>query len=154
MPKKLIEKAGEVVKVQGQTLQRGSKALNQKFEESSRYTQREIEGAIRALNIFFGAVIGISLAGIGDIPTLDYVAILVSTSAIVMAILLVSHTHRRVWNALTMIIVLAGSWWIVEGSGTDLAFVSHVPDKLLPTLSVWAGMALLTEFSSRMKEPG
>ena len=56
-------------------------------------TAKEYEASINALNIFFGAVIGISLGSIGDIPTLGYVQLLVITSAAVTSILFLCYSY-------------------------------------------------------------
>lgn len=114
------------------------------------YTHREYEAAVNALNIFFGAVIGVSLGGAEDLPTGDYVLLLLGTAAMVTAILFVSYSHRRVWNCLWLAAVLVGYWYLTERGG----FGFPVPDKLLPTLAVWAGMAVFTEFAPRAAEPG
>ncbi|WP_343344244.1 hypothetical protein WJT74_09790 [Sphingomicrobium sp. XHP0239] len=125
-------------------------AANRQINRSSYYTDREIEASIQALNIFFGAVIGISLAGIEEVPMISYLAILVMTAAVVMMILMVSNSHRRLWHAVSMVTVLGLLWWVAEIDPADSAFIDDMPDRLLPTLTVWAAMALLTEFAPRV----
>ena len=127
-------------------------AANRQINRSSYYTDREIEASIQALNIFFGAVIGISLAGIEEVPMVSYLAILVMTAAVVMMILMVSNSHRRLWHAVSMVAVLGMLWWLTVIDPADSPFIEHLPERLLPTLTVWATMALLTEFAPRVRD--
>ncbi|SIO03807.1 hypothetical protein SAMN02745824_2721 [Parasphingorhabdus marina DSM 22363] len=115
-------------------------SLNNYFK----YTRKEYEASINALNIFFGAVIGISLGGIGDIPTLDYVLLLVVTATAVTSILFVTYSERQYWSILLVGLVLFAMWSMNNGDDR----VMELPPKLLPTLAVWAAMAISTEFSS------
>lgn len=113
-----------------------------------RYTRKEYEASINALNIFFGAVIGISLGGIGDIPTMDYVLLLVITATAVTAILFVTYSERQYWSILLTGLVLLAMWSMNNGDDR----VVELPPKLLPTLAVWAAMAVSTEFSGKFKD--
>ncbi|MEO0441594.1 MAG: hypothetical protein AAF067_12065, partial [Pseudomonadota bacterium] len=103
----------------------------------------EYEASINALNIFFGAVIGISLGSIGDIPTMDYVLLLIITAAAVTAILFVTYSERQYWSILLVGLVLFAMWSMNEGDDQ----IVKLPPKLLPTLAVWALMAISTEFT-------
>ena len=69
-------------------------------------TQREYEATINALNIFFGAIIGVAMGNIIEIPLKDYVVLLFIVSALVSSILLVTYTHRRIWNSVMLTTVL------------------------------------------------
>ncbi len=116
-------------------------------------TESEYRAALNALNIFFGVVIGVSLGGVEAMGRGDYMMLLLLTSTIVIAILYVSYLHRPLWNAIMLAAILGGFWYVVEGrqGGGFLDF--EVPDKLMPTLWVWAGMAIVTEFSPRSPDP-
>ncbi len=115
-----------------------------------RLTQREYEATINALNIFFGAIIGVSLGNITEIPLDDYVILLVIISALVSSILLVTYTHRRVWNSVMLTGVLLAAWYAEsDSSGAVIDF----PERVLPTLTVWAALAVMTEFSDRAEDP-
>ncbi len=113
-------------------------------------TESEYRAAINALNIFFGAVIGVSLGGVEEMGRGDYMILLLLTSTVVIAILYVSYSHRPLWNALLLTTVLGAFWYGAEHAG---AFDFEVPDKLMPTLWVWAGMVIVTEFSPRSPDP-
>jgi hypothetical protein len=114
-----------------------------------RLTQREYEATINALNIFFGAIIGVSLGNITEIPMDDYVILLVIISAMVSSILLVTYTHRRIWNSVMLTGVLLAAWYAESSTGGLIDF----PERVLPTLTVWAVLAVTTEFSDRAEDP-
>lgn len=113
-------------------------------------TQREYEATINALNIFFGAIIGVSLGNITEIPMDDYVTLLVIISAMVSSILLVTYTHRRIWNSILLTGVLMAAWYAESDSSGGIV---DFPDRVLPTLTVWAVLAVMTEFSDRAEDP-
>lgn len=113
-------------------------------------TAKEYEASINALNIFFGAVIGISLGSIGDIPTLGYVQLLVITSAAVTSILFVCYSERQYFSVLTTISALGVMWWLDRAD--DSLF--DLPPKLIPTLGVWAAMSLVTRYAKVVDDSG
>ena len=113
------------------------------FGDYFKLTRKEYDASVNALNLFFGAVIGVSLGSIGDIDVKEYVMLLIATATAVTTILYVSYSERRYWSILIMVFVLAGIWGI--GNADDNLF--DLPAKLLPTLGVWAAMAVITEFS-------
>ena len=108
-----------------------------------KFTRKEYEASVNALNIFFGAVIGISLGNIGEIPTEEYVTLLIVTVIAVTSILFVSYSERRIWSIISMCIVLGAVWWIDQSDMDDLT----LPAKLLPTLAVWGLLAVVTEYT-------
>lgn len=111
-------------------------------------TRKEYEASINALNLFFGAVIGVSLGSIAEIATREYVVLLISTATAVTTILFVSYSDRRYWSILLMLVALAALWWIGESKDNLLV----LPSKLMPTLGVWAAMAMVTEFTDLVPE--
>ena len=121
-----------------------------KIGDPLKLTQREYQATINALNIFFGAIIGVSLGNIAEIPIKEYVILLFVIAAMVSNILIVTFSHRRVWNSLVLVAVLLIAWYLEsDSSGQIIDF----PDRVLPTLSVWAAMAVMTEFTQRTKDP-
>lgn len=111
-------------------------------------TRKEYDASINALNLFFGAVIGVSLGSIDEIATREYVILLISTATVVTTILFVSYSDRRHWSILLMLVALVVLWWI--GASKDNLLV--LPSKLMPTLGVWASMAIVTEFTDIVPE--
>lgn len=120
-----------------------------KIGNTFKLTQREYEATINALNIFFGAIIGVSLGNITEIPLDDYVILLVIISALVSSILLVTYTHRRIWNSIMLTAVLTAAWYAESDTGGVIDF----PERVLPTLTVWAALAVMTKFSDRADDP-
>jgi len=106
-----------------------------------KFSPKEYEASINALNIFFGAVIGVSLGNVDDIAIWDYIKLLSITSAAVTAILFVSYSDRRYWSMFTAVAILGLVWWIGHSDDTF-----DLPPKLMPTLGVWTVMAIATEF--------
>ncbi|WP_422343210.1 hypothetical protein [Parasphingorhabdus sp.] len=124
------------------------KKLLGSFNNLFKFTRKEYEASINALNIFFGAVIGISLGSIGDIPTKDYVLLLVLTVTAVTAILFVTYSERRYWSIFLAGLTLYAMWSMDQSSDG----IIDLPPKLLPTLGVWGALAIITEFSDIIKE--
>lgn len=110
--------------------------------------QDEYRASINALNIFFGAIIGVNFSNLQALPPRDYAYILFLTSALVVLILIVSNTRRKVWSAVQLIAALAGYYYLFR---VDV-LIEGVSDHLLITLAIWAGSALLYEFSPREPE--
>lgn len=124
--------------------------MRNKFGNLSNYlklTRKEYDASINALNLFFGAVIGVNLGGIEEIELQQYVALLTTTSTAVTTILFVSYSERRYWSIFLMLLALFGLWKL--GNQEQLY---ELPPKLLPTLGLWAGIALLTQFSDIVED--
>ncbi|MEP3225469.1 MAG: hypothetical protein ABJO01_05800 [Parasphingorhabdus sp.] len=124
------------------------KKLYEKFNNLFKFTQKEYEASINALNIFFGAVIGISLGSIGDIATKDYILLLIITSTAVTSILFVTYSDRRYWSIFVLGLILIGMWKMDHSSDP----IVGLPPKLLPTLGVWALLAITTEFADIVRD--
>lgn len=105
----------------------------------------EYRASVQSLNIFFGAIIGVSFARIENMPMFEYASLLVITAAAVSIILIVSNTRRRIYSALNLLLMLAALWFMFAYE----PIFEGIPDQLLPTLIVWAVMAILTEFTPR-----
>lgn len=108
----------------------------------------EYRASINALNIFFGAIIGVNFASLEALPPLDYAAVLLVTSAVVALILIVSNTTRRVSSVIQLLLALGAYYWLFRIEQA----ITGVSDNLLITLGIWAGSALFYEFSGRLPE--
>jgi hypothetical protein len=109
----------------------------------------EYRATVNALNIFFGAVIGVSLGQTIDMPEADYMLLLAGTSAFVTGILYVSYSERRARNIVILILTIGAAWYsLSDGSPPPI----EIPPKLLPTLTVWAAMAILTELMAPVRK--
>jgi len=112
-------------------------------------SESEYRANLAGLNTFFGAVLGFVLAGIDRLDTMDFAIVLLLTSGIVVTILYISASRWRLLHAATalaFILVLPAVVAPILDSGVTL------PDKLQPTLGVWALMTILVEFYPRLQE--
>ncbi|VVT02465.1 hypothetical protein [Erythrobacter sp. EC-HK427] len=121
---------------------RGRKFLRAIFSLGRMRTD-ERRASINALNIFFGAIIGVNFSSLQQLPLKDYTVILVLTSAVIALILIVANTSRRVWSAVQLFIALAGYYYLVRVDG----LIAGVSDYLLVTLGLWALLVIIYEFS-------
>jgi hypothetical protein len=110
--------------------------------------REEYRASLQALNIFFGAIIGVAFGRIEQMPVLDYIMLLFLTAAIVSFILVVSNTRRRFYSAIALSLIMGASWFLLY----EKPIFAETPRLLFPTLLVWSMMALLTEFSPRERE--
>ena len=108
----------------------------------------EYRASIQGLNLFFGAIIGVSFASAESLPVRDYAALLFLTAAIVMIILIVSNTRRRIYSVVQLVAVMAGAWVVL----VRRPFIEGIPPSLFPTLAIWSLLAALTEFTPREKD--
>ena len=120
-----------------------------RFSDIFKMSEKEHGAAITALNIFFGAVIGVSLGNIDAISTKEYILLLMVTSAFVMSILFVSYSHRKVLNAILAVLILGLAWGLDAVDKSSIDF----PPKLLPTLGVWLFLSIVNELWKRSDEP-
>ena len=112
-------------------------------------SESEYRANLAGLNTFFGAVLGFVLAGIDRLDTMDFAIVLLLVSGIVVTILYISASRWRLLHAATalvFILVLPAVVAPILDPGAAL------PDKLQPTLGVWALMTILVEFYPRLRE--
>ncbi|MEL6876560.1 MAG: hypothetical protein AAGL68_00490 [Pseudomonadota bacterium] len=119
------------------------------FWSIGRLREDEHRASIDALNLFFGAIVGVNFASMTNLNAKDYATLLFITATLIALILVVSNTRRRIWSAIQLIGALALFAWLflVE------KVVEGVDQKLMVTLAVWSAAALLYEFTPRLKEP-
>jgi hypothetical protein len=110
-------------------------------------TEGEYRANLNGLNIFFGAVLGVVMAGTETLGPRDFALTLFITATLVVTILYVSASPRRILYALLAALYIAGFPWaldrIIDGA--------PIPRNLQPTLAVWLGFVLLVEFMPREK---
>ena len=111
--------------------------------------ESEYRASINALNIFFGAIVGVNFSNMEDLPPADYAIVLFITSALIALILIVSNSSRRLWSIVQLLIAMGGYYYLAR---VDV-LLEGVTDHLLITLGVWAGGALLYEISGRVPDP-
>ena len=111
-------------------------------------TEREYEASVTALNIFFGAILGVSLGNLENTTITDYITLLVITSSCVMSILFVSYSKQKISNFFASAGILAAISFIEYIDDGKL----NLPPKLIPTLVVWLLLALSTELWKKMAD--
>lgn len=112
-------------------------------------SESEYRANLAGLNTFFGAVLGFVLAGIDRLDTMAFAIVLLLVSGIVVTILYISASRWRLVHAATalaFILLLPRVVAPILDPGVAL------PDKLQPTLGVWALMTILVEFYPRLRE--
>ena len=111
-----------------------------------RMTHREYRANLDGLNIFFGAVLGFVLAGAEALGTVAFSVLLLMTASMVVTILYISSSDKRLTYAVFAIIAVAVLPRVFDGFFPGLQVL---PRNLQPTLAVWVGMTILVEFLPR-----
>lgn len=119
-----------------------------RFFGMSSLRPEEYRASINALNIFFGAIIGVNFSSLQELPPVDYAYVLLLTSALIALILIVSNSKRRIWSAVQLIVALAGYYYLFRIQ----VVIEGVTDHLLVTLGIWAASALFYEFSAQKSD--
>ncbi|MEN5263830.1 hypothetical protein [Stenotrophomonas sp. TWI587] len=114
-----------------------------------RMTDREYRANMNGLNMFFGAVLGLALTGAEQLNDLRFAVVLTMVAGAVISILYISSSRHRAAYAAYAVLVSAT---FPELVGVLFHDPDIVPDKIRPTLLVWAGMTILVEFWQREKE--
>lgn len=109
-------------------------------------TASEYRANLQGLNVFFGAVLGVVMAGAERLSAWDYGMTLLLVASLVITILYISSSkHRLIYSVYALIAIailprLADE--LVEGKIASLDYIQV-------TLLVWALMAILVEFAPR-----
>ena len=110
--------------------------------------REEFQASINALNLFFGAIIGVNFSDMQDLPPKDYAVVLFLTASLIALILIVSNTRRRVWSAFQLLLALAGYYYLFRID----PMIEGISDNLMVTLGVWAACALIYEFGTPVEK--
>ena len=108
----------------------------------------EYRAALDALNLFFGAIIGVQFARVEGLSLADYALLLVLTASLVALILIVSNTRRRLWAFVQLALFFAAYSWIVLSE----MLAGDIGARLVVTLGCWALAALVYEYSPRLPD--
>jgi len=112
-----------------------------------RVTEHEYRANIAGLNIVFGAVLGFVLARAEGLAPLDFAAVLVVSSAAVIAILYLASSPYILFHAVLVALAIAAVPLILA----DIFVATPLP-QLMPTLIVWALMVLAVELLPRQAD--
>ena len=120
--------------------------MKRRLFDSMVVTESEYRANLAGLNTFFGAVLGFVMAGVERLDTGEFAFVLCAVSGIVISILYVSASKQRfAYGAVTIMLILflprIVEPWLSPGD--------ELPDKLQPTLAVWALLSILVEFFPR-----
>ena len=112
-----------------------------------RMSTGEYQANLNGLNMFFGAVLGIVLAGSEKLSTWQFGLMLVMLAGAVISILYISSSKHRLGYSVYALLAAVAIPRIM-----DLALRTKglVPDKVQPTLIVWTLMTILVEFWARV----
>jgi hypothetical protein len=115
----------------------------------SKLSEREYRANIEGMNIFFGATLGMVMAGAEKMRPYEFGLVIALIACIVVTILYISSSnHRKTYAALALTgALLLSNFPLVTKSGVSV----FVPPYVQPTLIVWILMTILVEFSPRRK---
>lgn len=106
----------------------------------------EYKANLNGINMFFGAVLGVVLAGMEKLDSLQFGFALMIMAGNVTSIMFITGSRHRVMYAIFTLTTAFMTPVILE---TVLRSKDAVPNKLLPTLLAWALMTILVEFWGR-----
>ncbi|UYB52737.1 hypothetical protein OCJ37_01860 [Xanthomonas sp. AM6] len=106
----------------------------------------EYQANLNGMNMFFGAVLGLVLAGTERLQDWQFGVVLAMLAGIVVSILFISSSrHRVVYAIYTVVLVLTFPGMVdLILKGRDV-----IPGKVQPTLIVWTAMTIMVEFWGR-----
>ena len=114
-------------------------------------SQSEYRAALDGINIFFGAILGVTLAGTEGLATLPYMTLLVMVSGVVVTILYIPASAHRLWYAIALVVILVV--FLISHDEGDLVLASFpMPPKLVETLIVWTVATAIVQFTPRRPE--
>ena len=109
-------------------------------------TASEYRANLQGLNVFFGAVLGAVRAGAERLNAWDYGMTLLLVASLIITILYISSSKRRLlYSAYALIAIAVPPRFVdklIDGKIASLVY-------LQVTLLVWALMAILVEFAPR-----
>lgn len=117
----------------------------QKWMSMGRMTHGEYRANLNGLNIFFGAVLGVVMAGTETLGQREFAITLFISATLVITILYVTSSPHRVAYALLSAFFIAVFPLVLN----SLTKGAPVPPNLQPTLAVWLGITLMVEFLPR-----
>jgi uncharacterized membrane protein len=110
-------------------------------------TNRERQGSIDGLGLFFGALLGANLGTVDQLPLLDYIKLIVLLACTVMVLRLLSTSERRGYAlaSLAVYVVVMGAFLGVPAMRPD-GFSADAAARLGATLAIWVAMVLAIEY--------
>lgn len=117
-----------------------------------RMSEGEYRANLNGINMFFGAVLGVVLAGIEKLNSFEFGFVLLVLAGIVTSIMFISGSRNRVmYSAYALAMSLVAPRLI----DTVLRTTDALPPKVVPTVVAWTLMTIAVEFWGRDKSmPG
>jgi hypothetical protein len=113
-----------------------------------RLSAGEYQANLSGLNMFFGAVLGLVLAGTEALNDIQFGFVLLGLASVVITILYISSSKRRTsYSGLALLYAVL----FPELMEVILRTPHAVPGKIRPTLIVWVLLTMLVEFWAREK---
>ncbi len=109
-------------------------------------SDREYRANLTGINMFFGAVLGVVLAGIEKLNSYQFGLVLVILAGIVISIIYISTSRSRIAYAIYATVLCLAAPRIID---TILHTSDVLPSKVVPTLLAWTLMTIVVEFWSR-----
>jgi len=114
---------------------------------SYRQTQREKQGALDGVNIFFGALLGANLGTIDTgLSNYDYVVLIAGLAALVMVIRQFSTSERRLSMLLGLLVCSAAVAVLLFLPGGIDGMQGGSRQRLGLTFGVWVALVAMVEF--------
>jgi len=112
-------------------------------------TAGEYRANLQGLNVFFGAVLGVVMAGTERLPPFQYGIMLLLMASLVITILYISSSPKRLLYSAMILVGIAVMPRIVSRLvDSEIASLPY----LQVTLLVWALLAIMIEFAPRERE--
>jgi drug/metabolite transporter (DMT)-like permease len=111
-----------------------------------RMTEGEYRANLSGINMFFGAVLGVVLAGIEKLNSFQFGFVLVLLAAVVASIMFISSSRHRVAYSVYAVAMSLATPRLVD---LILKTTDAIPAKIVPTLLAWTLMTVLVEFWAR-----
>ena len=109
-------------------------------------TESEYRANLTGLNTFFGAVLGFVMAGTERLDGVEFAYVLFFVSGAVISILYVhASTQKIAYSVLTFVLIAV----LPRLVSNVLDPGEALPDKLQPTLFVWAFLSVVVEYFPR-----
>ena len=112
-------------------------------------TAGEYRANLQGLNVFFGAVLGVVMAGTERLAPFDYGVMLLLLASLVITILYISSSPKRLlYSALILVAIALMPEMVTQLIDDRISSLAY----LQVTLLVWALLAILIEFAPRERD--
>lgn len=111
-----------------------------------RMSEGEYRANLSGINMFFGAVLGVVLAGIEKLNSYEFGFVLLVLAGIVTSIMFISGSRNRLSYAIYALVLSLLSPRLID---VVLRTTDALPPKVVPTVVAWTLMTIAVEFWGR-----